>query len=263
MRLMLILGLLSLLGVGCASGPKVMRVRVMSYNIHHGRGMDSKFDYERIAKFVKKYNPDVVGFQEVDNKTNRSSGIDQMAEIGKFASMTGHFGKAMAYDGGEYGEGVLTKLKTLGVTNYALKCTPGNEPRAALAIKVDGGPGPLTFIGTHLCHQSSDDRTWQAKQINEHLKGRKDLMVMVGDFNSKTSTEAYHTLRAEWDDMMLIGGAVEPTIPSDNPRSRIDFIFARPKGKWRVVEAKVLEDNIASDHRGIFAILECDILPEK
>ena len=259
MRLLLMLLLLSFLSVGCASGPKVMRIRVMSYNIHHGRGMDHKFDYERIARFVKKYKPDVVAFQEVDRKTRRSSGVDQMAVIGKFAAMQSRFGQAMPFDGGGYGEGVLSNLKILGVKNYLLKCTPRNEPRAALAVKVDAGASTLTFIGTHLSHETLDDRTWQARQINEYLKDRTDLMIMVGDFNSTPSSEAYHALREDWDDMMLVGGAAGDTFPSDKPNARIDYIFARPRGKWRVIQAKVLEDNVASDHRGIFAILECDI----
>jgi len=41
-------------------------VRVMSYNIHNGIGMDNKTDYQRIADVITKTAPDVVALQELD-----------------------------------------------------------------------------------------------------------------------------------------------------------------------------------------------------
>ena len=35
-------------------------IRVMSYNIHHGRGSDDKVDLDRIAKLINDWNPDLV-----------------------------------------------------------------------------------------------------------------------------------------------------------------------------------------------------------
>ena len=259
MRLFLMLMFVAVLTVGCTSSPKVLRVRVMSYNIHHGRGMDNKFDYQRIADLVKKYKPDVVAFQEVDKKTGRSSGVDQVLEIGNLAQMHSRFGKAMDFNGGGYGEGILTKLNILAEKNNILNCTPGNEPRSLVSVKVASANSEFTFLGTHLSHETDDDRTWQAKQINALVKDNKGLMIMVGDFNTTPAKEAYHVLVEKWDDMMLKAGVDGPTFPSVKPKVRIDYIFASPKGKWRVIEAKIIEDHIASDHRGIFAILECDV----
>ena len=47
-----------------------------------------------------------------------------------------------------------------------------------------------------------------------------------------------------------------PTIPADQPTSRIDYIFHRPAGAFSVKEAKVLPESVASDHRPVFAELE-------
>ena len=46
-------------------------IRVMSYNIHHGRGTDDKVDLNRIADLINHWSPDLVALQEVDNMTSR------------------------------------------------------------------------------------------------------------------------------------------------------------------------------------------------
>ena len=50
--------------------------RIMSYNIHHGRGMDDVVDIPRISDVINDVSPDVVGLQEVDSVVNRSGNID-------------------------------------------------------------------------------------------------------------------------------------------------------------------------------------------
>ena len=61
-----------------ASGP--LRLRVMSYNIHHGEGMDGKVDLPRLAGVIRAESPDLVSLQEVDQKTERTGKVDQPAE---------------------------------------------------------------------------------------------------------------------------------------------------------------------------------------
>ena len=58
------------------------RVRVLTYNIHHGEGVDGKIDLARIAAVIQRSSADVVALQEVDQATGRSNGIDQAAELG-------------------------------------------------------------------------------------------------------------------------------------------------------------------------------------
>src|SRR5687768_6315860 len=82
-------------------------VRVLTYNIHHGEGTDRRFDLERLAAVIKSVNPDLVGLQEVDEKTARSNGVDQAARLGELTGMHAIFGKAMDYQGGAYGLAIL------------------------------------------------------------------------------------------------------------------------------------------------------------
>ena len=50
----------------------------------------------------------------------------------------------------------------------------------------------------------------------------------------------------------------QPTNPADAPKVRIDYVFARPAARWRVVSVRVLDERVASDHRPVLAELEWD-----
>lgn len=75
-------------------------LRVLSYNIHHGEGVDGKFDLERIAKVIQSVNPDLVALQEVDRNTTRASDVDQAQELAELTGMHMAYGKALDYQGG-------------------------------------------------------------------------------------------------------------------------------------------------------------------
>jgi len=46
------------------------------------------------------------------------------------------------------------------------------------------------------------------------------------------------------------------TIPVDRPSRQIDFVLSRPLDRWKVVEVKVLDEAVASDHRPILAVID-------
>src|SRR5688572_12746619 len=80
-----------------------LRLRVLTYNIHHAEGTDGKLDLARIARVIHEQQPDLVALQEVDVKTRRTGGVDQAAELAKLTGMHVAFGKGIDFQGGEYG----------------------------------------------------------------------------------------------------------------------------------------------------------------
>ena len=79
-------------------------------------------------------------------------------------------------------------------------------------------------------------------------------MILAGDLNALPESEPMGILLKEWSDAAV--GNPEPTIPSDEPVRRIDYVLYRPAGIWGVVEFRVLDEEIASDHRPLLAVLE-------
>lgn len=224
------------------------RLRVLCYNIHHAEGMDRRIDLPRIAGVVNAARPDVAMLQEVDRRTERAGGVDQLAELSRLTGLGMFFGKTIPFRGGDYGNAILTRLRVEEHTNLAL---PGAEPRGAVAIRAEGG---LLFLSTHFdVGRDPAARVASAERINRWIAARGPaLAILAGDFNDVRGSAPLATLAREW----TVAGREIPTIPVASPARQIDFILFRPANRWRVVEVKVLDEPVASDHLPLFAELE-------
>lgn len=232
--------------------------RLLSYNIHHGEGMDKKLDLVRIADLIKAENPDVVALQEVDKNCVRSGKVDQPAEFAKLTGMTAHFQKAMDYDGGEYGICLLTKGKELEVKGFSLpNSAKPVEPRVGQAVKLKASGGTLTVANTHLEVSSSALRLAQVQFLMQALTKEENpgVVILAGDFNSQRGDAVMSAVTAaDWEVPEKMGNP--NTIPSGKPAREIDFAVLRPKGSLKVVDYRVPEEAVASDHRPILIELK-------
>jgi endonuclease/exonuclease/phosphatase family metal-dependent hydrolase len=234
------------------------RLRVLTYNIHHGEGTDGKLDLARIARVISDQKPDLVSLQELDVKTRRTGGVDEPAELAKLTGMKVAFGKGIDYQGGQYGNAVLSRFMLQSTKVHPLPGKEGAEKRCALAVVLKPWPqGPaLTFVATHLDHTRDEtDRLAQADEIKRLLTSDEGAapMILAGDFNAVPASETMKRL-GRWTDAGAEANA--PTDPSDKPRSRIDYVLLRPSRVWHVVETSVIDEPVASDHRPVLAVLE-------
>lgn len=114
---------------------------------------------------------------------------------------------------------------------------------------------PLLLLATHLDHRRNDrERIASGTAINKLLdKATIQPALLIGDLNDVIGSG---TLR-EFDSFWTRANK-EPlaTIPVTSPERQIDFIMFRPLERRRVVEVKVLDEAVASDHRAILAVLE-------
>lgn len=88
--------------------PANKTLRVMTYNIHVGVGMDKKLDLQRIADVIKKEKPDLVGLQEVDRGVKRTEGRDEIVELAGLTGMQYAFAHNLDYQGGQYGVAIIS-----------------------------------------------------------------------------------------------------------------------------------------------------------
>ncbi|UCD49608.1 MAG: endonuclease/exonuclease/phosphatase family protein [Phycisphaerales bacterium] len=231
---------------GAAKPQEPHTLRVLTYNIHHGEGTDERFDYKRLARVINDLSPDIVALQEVDRGTERASGVDQAALLGKLCKMHHAFGQAMPYQGGRYGEAVLSRFPIEKVNVHPLPFNLEREPRAALEVRVEiKGIGPLVFVGTHLCHQDDELRTLQTRRMSRLFdKEEGPPIILAGDFNARPGSDPMNVLLQDgWTDVVA-------------PRSRIDYILVRAADPWQVKELTILDEPVASDHDPVLAVLE-------
>jgi endonuclease/exonuclease/phosphatase family metal-dependent hydrolase len=225
----------------------------MTYNILHGRASS----LSAVAQVITSQSPDVVGLQEVDERTNRSNQVSQAAELGRLTGMHAMFVASLeSYDGGQYGLAALSRYPIVRATRYPLRSIDEQRVLALFEVQIDGSR-VLPFAVTHLSFVTAAERHDQALDIRTQLEGQP-LALLVGDLNESPSTSdagAYGVLEAFMDDAWPLGGSgPAETSPADVPRYRIDYVMLG--AAWpHAVQAMVVNAATQSDHRPVVAAL--------
>jgi endonuclease/exonuclease/phosphatase family metal-dependent hydrolase len=251
-------GALALLILGVPGGPASGSqpsdtLRILVYNTHHGEGLDELLDLERIGHLIRSLDPDVVTLQEVDQVVDRTGDVDQPGVYGELTGMEDLFGEFMPYQGGHYGMALLSRLPVLEWENIRLP--EGAEPRTTLAARLSlpGSGREVWVAGVHF-YRTGEERLAQARVTAEFFEGVEQPVFLAGDFNSQRGDPVMAFLEEEWANPEKEG--IPFTFPADGPEREIDFILVRPVTGFRVLEYRVLDEAVASDHRPIFMQVE-------
>ena len=233
-------------------------LRLLTYNIRHAENEAGQINVKDLADFILKQDPDVVALQEVDSVCGRSNKLDIAAELGKLTGMYFYFGKAMNYDGGGYGEALLSRLPIEKISTISLPIQPDKkrEPRAAIeAIIVTKEGKRFKFITTHLDHLPDEtDRLMQTNYLAEKYAGETMPFIIGGDMNAKPGEKALLPLLGITNypdkDKMLF------TFPAGTPDKKIDYFLLSKNHPWKCIRFDVLPEKQISDHRPVIMELK-------
>lgn len=233
------------------------KLRVMTYNIHVGVGMDKKLDLQRIADVIMKEKPDLVGLQEVDRGVKRTEGKDEIAELAKMTRMDYAFAHNLDFQGGQYGVAILSRFLIQKIIHEKYQNLREAERRGMLRVEVDAGGRTIDFVTTHLDYQFADGRLFEAEQMLKFIADVKKPQIVVGDFNDEPTGNTYQLMLRGFDDAWIESRAKGHGLsyPADKPLKRIDYVFTRKNDGWRVKKAWIVE-TLASDHLPVVADLE-------
>lgn len=230
------------------------QLKVLCYNLRFGE----LASLEELADFIKAQNPDVVALQEVDVNTHREraqhqSGKDFITELGFRTGMLSAYAKTIPHAGGYYGIGILSKYPLASTLRIYLPFTEnGKEQRAVLMADVEYRDGKyFTFACTHLDYTNTEERQLQVKVLNKVLLEKPYPVILCGDFNARPESEEIAIGMAEWRRACKM----DATVPANNPKHKIDYIFCYPEDKWRVLESTTYMVQF-SDHLPISALIE-------
>ena len=237
-----------------------MTLRLLSYNIHSGVGMDGALDLGRIADVIAASGADVVALQEVDRFRREQSRFEDqpgvLAErLGMHLAYAANLDDEPPHPGApraQYGTALLSRLPFDSSTNTLLPCFEGSEQRGLLEAVVtvdDAGVGgrSLRVLGTHLQWDSERERTRQAEAIVATLDDRPT--VLLGDLNTSPGSPAYRLLATRLEDAWTVAGTGDGhTFDAELPPRRIDYVWVG--GGVRAVAAQVLP-SVASDHAAL------------
>lgn len=233
-----------------------LRLRILSYNIHHAEGVDGKLDVPRIAQVILSVEPDLVALQEVDKNTTRTGKVNQDIELANITKMNSVFGSNITFQGGQYGNAILSKFPIIKNKNFLLPNVDSGEQRGLLRSQIQiSNKENVLFFSTHLDHRRSDtERLASAEAINQIISlDNKSPAILAGDFNDVPESPTLKELGKLW---LRTNKKILKTIPASKPSRQIDYIFVQPKERWKIIESQILDEDIASDHRAIFSIIE-------
>jgi endonuclease/exonuclease/phosphatase family metal-dependent hydrolase len=245
--------LLLVWAVGCQSAGKQdgsRTFRVMTYNIHHGEGVDGRVDLPRIADLIKREQADIVALQEVDKGVQRTQRRDCPAELAALTGMACVFSNNFHYQGGEYGNAVLTRFPVKSWTNQHYKMLRPGEQRGLLHVVINVHGRELAFLDTHVDYRGDDtERLLNAAEILKAMQAYRGLpMILCGDFNDTPSSRTYEQIGQAFRDTWAAAGTGDGfTIPAEQPRKRIDYIWLGKDSAIDVLRLWVPQSE-ASDH---------------
>lgn len=257
----IILALSALLSAcaGIGAGARGREVTVLVYNIHAGLDTARQNNLERVAELVRTTGADLVLLQEVDRNTQRSGPTDQPAVLARLTGYSMAFGRAISFQGGDYGVALLSRwaiqrdtLIPLTVTAPPGRTAEGREQRGVLVATIRAPGGPIAVLNTHL--DASGEDVWRVQEIAGVLQAATTLrrrgvpLLIGGDLNALPESPIHQELRAAGfrDAWPECGTGDGFTFPATTPSRRIDYLYLT--GEASCVSAEVIPSG-ASDHR--------------
>ena len=228
------------------------KLKVMSYNIHHGRNGQGEVDLESIADVIENSGADLIGLQEVDSVCNRSGNADQMKVLAGLTGMHYTFRRHFDYDGGSYGLGILSRFPIVNVYDHRISSYPegGEKSLTLLAtdIQVDTAR-TVHFATVHFDYRKDPGiRLRQSAETIDYLTNVASPVILTGDLNAEPDKTEIKNLFKIFTDTDTSGTF---TYPADHPIKKIDYILVSNPHLKKVVQHKVVHEPGASDHRPV------------
>lgn len=227
-------------------------IKVASYNIHKGVGLDRQRSPERILDILREIDADIVALQEADRRFGEREAVLPLHLLNRTDWRPVEFGMR-AQSLGWHGNAILIRRSAQLVDCEPIHI-PSLEPRGSVMADVRTAMGMIRVVGMHL-DLSGLWRRRQATAIMTHVDSctHRHPAVLMGDLNEWTA--AAGCLRDFARDYTM--AATGPSFHARRPVGRLDRIMASQE--LRIVDCGVHASAAArkaSDHLPIWAALE-------
>jgi endonuclease/exonuclease/phosphatase family metal-dependent hydrolase len=237
-----------------------VKLRLVSYNIHKGVGVDRHYRLDRIAEVVRHYDPDVVCLQEVlwkpvadGHRTQPQAIADALGLPHRIIALNCHRRT------GTYGNMTLSRYPLEECENLDLT-RRFQKPRAALYTRIRLPHARLHVFNAHL-GLAGFERVRQMQDLvaeTERVAPPHEAVVYAGDMNDWRH-RIYPVVLEEAGFHCAVGDADDPghsTYPSWYPVGALDKVFVRGGVKAvRAFPSRLALCRVASDHLPLIAEL--------
>jgi len=219
-------------------------LRVATYNIHRGRGLDGRVSLRRIAEVLRQVNADVIGIQEIYET--------QAEHLARELGMQLVTGVTVHRSDGACGNAVLTHLPLQGVATFDLSVRT-REARGGIRVDLGFHQQALHIFNVHLGLRGRE-RAEQVKWLVErHIlwDDRTGPRIVIGDLNEWFPGRVGRALRREFTSLRL--RRTHPALLPLWPLDRIYWDHAVRGETLRVHQTRL--SRVASDHLPLVATL--------
>ncbi|MCI9258817.1 MAG: endonuclease [Romboutsia sp.] len=149
-------------------------MKIVSYNIHKGMNANNVFTLNKIIKYLKELDADIICIQEIL--------YSQFAILKQSLKLDGVFAANINKSTLMYGIATLSKNEILDKKHIFLKSK--GEQRGFLHTNIFSKIRSVDVINTHL-GLDKDERKEQLNQIVDFTNRLRKAKVICGDFNEK------------------------------------------------------------------------------
>ncbi|MGB9692971.1 MAG: endonuclease/exonuclease/phosphatase family protein [Candidatus Sumerlaeaceae bacterium] len=247
--------------------PEQETLRVLTYNIHHGRGTDGHYDLSRIAAVLASESPDVVALQEIERFRSRSRRDDQPRLLAEtldmyycFAPVRDHR-KSDKHAHAAYGNAILSRFPIRSTSHFDLSVAGGREPRGCLHALIETPWGLVHVFCVHLGLRYSERREQVARLASEEIIHNPRLTpapaIVLGDFNNWWPVRTSKKLQEAFRNTCLVTGRKRlRTFGHPMTFLALDYIYVSPEIEvMRCYVSRKSLARVASDHRPLVSDL--------
>jgi endonuclease/exonuclease/phosphatase family metal-dependent hydrolase len=229
-------------------------MRIVTYNIHKGRGMDGRTSVKRIAEVLGDLDADIIALQEVFAHGDAHAG--QVEMIASQLGLSAAFGCTRHHRGRPYGNAILTRWPILDSRDMDISWQH-RERRGCIRTDLMTPRGTLHVFNIHMGTSYFERRhqvrnLMSSKQLHDSLSGPR---VLVGDFNEWIRGLTTRMLSQKFESLNLeLHVRKRRSYPGLLPIMHLDHIyFERPLHieKAELIRTKLAK--IASDHLPLIA----------
>jgi endonuclease/exonuclease/phosphatase family metal-dependent hydrolase len=239
-----------------------LKIKVMTFNIHHGKGVDKQANLSRIAEVIDICDADIIGLNEVDRHfSKRSLYEDQARWLANQLKMNYAFSPSISKQSKsgketrQYGNALLSPYPIIKKKTHQINELSGIiEGRSLLDATIQINKQSVEINVTHLSLNPLLHRKQTDFILNHHHKNSNPVILM-GDLNMRPGSKGWSKLAEEFQDAWhLKGKGAGCTYPAHRPRARLDYIFA--SHDFSVSDARIVTKiPNASDHLPVIATL--------
>lgn len=232
-----------------------MKMKVMTFNIQSGfRHPDNDiYDLDFCSKVIEKYNPDIVGLNEVHNSEDYGHQVEILAKKSGFPYY--YFGKAIERFGSKYGNAFMSKFPIKDIETIIIPDPVEKndyeyfETRCIIKAVVDCGCD-VTFMVSHF-GLAKQERINAVQTVCDLLGKNPEKSVIMGDYNTNPDHEVLAPIYNVMKDTAQ--GKNFLTFPADAPVEKLDYIFVSDDIK---ISDVYVAPEIGSDHCAYIAEIE-------